>query len=233
MSDAAKALTTKLRNELGNLPPWKVATTQEYMDKGETTWLIKRKYCDQAAEYNQFRPLARSVHRQCRREIGKFPDITVDVIKGWIAEKYWDDTEVKAEYQRQFYKAHPEIRRAKKLLAELRRDLGDCHLVDEQNVLKWVKKNLTDESVEDKYRSALGRAGTFNRAAALRYRLEDEMPGNFVVSDAELLERCRDNPDDNAIADAYSFKSDADQGETVGEDVGGVQEKAAEEGKSE
>ncbi|KAI4620795.1 hypothetical protein J4E83_005156 [Alternaria metachromatica] len=226
MSDAAKALTIKLRNELGNLPPWKIATTQECMDKGETTWLIKKKYCGQAAEYNQFRPLARSVHRQCRREIGKFPDITVDVIKGWIAEKYWDDTEVKAEYQRQFYKAHPEIRRAKKLLAELRRDLGDCHLVDEQNVLKWVKKNLTDKRVEDKYRSALDRAGPLNRAEALRYRLEDEGSDELVVSNAVILEECRDNSNDTAVVDAILMKFDAGQGE----DAGGVQEEGAQEG---
>ena len=186
MSDAAQILTTKLRKELGNLPTWKVATTQECMDKGETTWLIKRKYCGQAADYNRFRPLARSVHRKCRREIGKFPDITVDVIKRWIDENYWDDAQVKAEYQRQFYKAHPEIRRAKKLLAEMRRNLGDCHLVDEQNVLRWVKKNLTDKRVEAKYKGALDRAGPFNRAEALQYRLQDELNYEAVASLADL-----------------------------------------------
>ncbi|KAI4656632.1 uncharacterized protein J4E78_006522 [Alternaria triticimaculans] len=230
MSDAAKILTTKLRKELGNLPIWKVATTQECMDKGETTWLIKRKYCSQVDDYNRFRPLARSVHQQCRREIGKFPDVTVDVIKRWIDENYWDDAQVKAEYQRQFHKAHPEIRRAKKLLAELRRDLGDCHLVDEQNVLKWVKKNLTDKRVEDKYRSALDRAGPLNRAEALRYRLEDEGSDELVVSNAVILEECRDNSNDTAVVDAILMKFDVGQGQAAGEDVGGVQEEGTQEG---
>ncbi|KAI4684370.1 uncharacterized protein J4E84_006359 [Alternaria hordeiaustralica] len=233
MSERAERLTTKLKKEFGSIPEWEAEFTQSCLQAGDSDWDITRKYHLTVHDYNKNRPLARVLHRMCKEEIGECQEITEEMIWKWFALDNWTDLQVKAKYRQEFDKAQPEVRRAKKLLAEMRRDLGDCHLVGDTHVREWMKHDLREDHIRRKYEDYMREARLANRAAVLRYRLEDEVPGNFAVSDAELLERCRDNPDDNALADAYSFKFDTDQGGTVGEDAGGVQEDTAEEGKSE
>ncbi|CAN9168079.1 unnamed protein product [Alternaria alternata] len=82
MSDTrAESLAKKLRKEFGYVPGWKVSTTQQCLDAHDTHWLIKRNYCAWADDYNRFRPLAKTVHRACNKEIGELPGVTEDMIK--------------------------------------------------------------------------------------------------------------------------------------------------------
>ena len=227
MSETAEQLTNQLRKGLGNLPQWKTETTRECLDNGDTQWSITIKYHKMAYEYHKLRLLARTVHRMCKKQIGKHPSITEGMIKKWLAEDDWTDAQVRTEYQRQFDEAQLKKRNAKKLLCEMRRNYGDCHLVVDTHVRKWMKQGLGEGEIKRKYQQCIGEAPLANRAAALRCRLKDEVPGNFVVSDVELLKKCRDNPDDNAIVDAYWFEFAAAEEEAKGED--GVQEETLQE----
>ncbi|KAI4609859.1 uncharacterized protein J4E87_010976 [Alternaria ethzedia] len=229
MSDKAEQLTNQLRQDLGNLPQWETTSTRECLDNGDTQWSITIKYHKMAYEYHKLRLLARTVHRLCKTQIGKHPDITEGMIKKWLAEDGWTDAEVRTEYQRQFDEAQLQKRHVKKLLCEMRRDYGDCHLVRDTHVRKWKKEGLEEDQIRGKYQEYMSKAPLANRVAALRYRLEIEVSDKLVISNAVLLEECRGNLDDLAIVDAYSFKFDAAQKGTVGEDVGGVQEGATEE----
>ncbi|KAI4925293.1 hypothetical protein J4E85_007171 [Alternaria conjuncta] len=230
MSDIAEQLTNQLRQDLGNLPQWKTETTRECLDNGDALWSITIKYHETAYEYHKLRLLARTVHQLCKTQIGKHPDITEGMIKNWLAEDKWTDAQVRKEYQRQFDEAQLKKRHVKKLLCEMRRDYGDCHLVRDTHVRKWKKEGLEEDQIRVKYQEYMSKAPLANRVAALRYRLQIEVSDKLVISNAVLLEKCRDNPDDLAIVDACSVQFDTARGEAAGEDAGGVQEGAAEEG---
>jgi len=227
MSDTAEQLTNQLRQDFGDLPQWKTASTRQYMDNGGTEWSITIKYHKMAYEYHKLRLLARTVHRMCKTQIGKHPSITEGMIKKWLAEDDWTDAQVRMEYKRQFDEAQLKKRDAKKLLCEMRRDYGDCHLVGDMHVRKWMKQDLREDQIRRNYERYMREAPLANRVEALRYRLEDEVPGKFVVSDAELLKRCRDNPKDDAIVDAYWYEFAATEEEAKGEDD--AQEEALQE----
>ena len=145
MSDKAEQLTNQLRQDLGNLPQWETTSTREYLDNGDTEWSITIKYHEMVHENIKSRSLARTVHRMCKRQIGKHPSITEDMIKKWLAEDDWTDARVRAEYQRQFDDAQLPKRNANKLLCEMRRDYGDCHWVSDTHVRKWMKRGLTED----------------------------------------------------------------------------------------
>jgi hypothetical protein len=203
MSDRADVLTEKLRKEFGNVPQWGVASTQMCLDHHDSTWQIKRIYCELADDYNKFRPLARTVHRACKKEIGKLPDVTEDDIKNWILLDCLTDTQIKTIYQLKFDKAEPDMRKAKKLLAAMRRDHGDCHMVGELCVLKWIKNGLDDEAIKGKHQWHIKEAKLFHRAEALRYRLQDELNRREVVSVSEIRNRCREDLNDERIFAHY------------------------------
>jgi hypothetical protein len=205
MSDRAEKLTTKLRKEFGTAPVWNTTSTKTCLDQNDSEWNITRMYCLAIHDYSRYQPLARMLHRMCKKEIGKHPDITEDMIKRWLALDYKTDVQVRAEYQRLFDKARPEVRRSKKLLVEMRRDLGDCHMVGELHVLRWLENGLTEGDIKGKYKGAIERASLITRAEALRYRLEDEVRHKPAPSVPELLKRIRDNSDvdDNAIVNEH------------------------------
>lgn len=206
MTERAEALTKKLRKEFGNLAPWGTKMTQTCLNENLSEWNIRRLYCQGADDYSKFRTLARSVHRICKKEIGEVPDITEDQIKIWILLDYWTDDQIKVEYQRQFDKAQPNMRRAKKLLVEMRRDHGDCHMVSELRILKWIENGLDEKGVkaiEDKYKGCIREAKVISRAEALQYRLQDELDHRPVASVSELRNRFRENLDDDRIVDYY------------------------------
>ncbi|KAI4647267.1 uncharacterized protein J4E79_010419 [Alternaria viburni] len=230
MSDIAEQLTNQLRQDLGNLPQWKTETTRECLDNGDTQWSITIKYHEKAYEYHKLRLLARTVHRLCKTQIGKHPDITEGMIKNWLTEDNWTDDQVRTEYQRQFDEAQLKKRHVKKLLCEMRRDYGDCHLVRDTHVREWKKQGLEEDQIRGEYQQYMSKAPLANRVAALRYRLQIEVSDKLVISNAVLQKECRDNPDDLAIVDAISVQFDTARGEAAGEDAGGVQEGAAEEG---
>ncbi|CAN9098306.1 unnamed protein product [Alternaria alternata] len=200
MSDTrAESLTKKLRKEFGYVPAWKVSTTQQCLDAHHTHWLIKRIYCGSADDYNRFRPLAKMVHRACKKEIGELPEVTEDMIKHWISVNVMDDTEIKAKYQLLYDEANPNMRKAKKLLAELRRDEGGCITVGEVQVMRWFERGFDKEAIVPKYKNRIKEATLFSRAEALRFRLQEELKSTEVASVPELLGHFRENLDDNAI----------------------------------
>jgi hypothetical protein len=204
MSDTrAESLTKKLRKEFGYVPAWKVSTTQQCLDAHHTHWLIKRIYCGSADDYNRFRPLAKMVHRACKKEIGELPEVTEDVIRKWILVEGMTDTEMKAKYQLLYDEANPNMRKAKKLLAELRRDEGGCITVGEVQVMRWFERGFDKEAIVPKYKNRIKEATLFSRAEALRFRLQEELKSTEVASVPELLGHFRENLDDNAIIRHY------------------------------
>jgi hypothetical protein len=203
MSDRAEQLTKKLRKGFGNVPPWKTTLTQTCLDAGDSEWDIKRMYCGMADDYNKFRPLARMVHRVCKKEIGELPGITENKIVDWIMLAHLTDAQIKVEYQLRFDKARPEVRRAKKLLVEMRRDLEDCHVVGELRILRWIEKGLSEEAVKDKYKWSIEEAKPVSRAEALQYRLQDELNHRPVASIPDLQNHFREDLDDDGIVGYY------------------------------
>ncbi|RYN71761.1 hypothetical protein AA0117_g9212 [Alternaria alternata] len=204
MSDTrAESLTKKLRKEFGYVPWWKTSTTQQSLDAHDSHWQIKRFYCGWADEYNRFRSLAKMVHRACKKEIGELPEVTEDVIRKWILVDILTDTEIKAKYQLLYDEANPNVRKAKKLLAELRRDEGGCVTVGEVQVLRWFERGLDKEAIVPKYKNRIKDATLSSRAEALRYRLQEELESTEVASVPELLGRFREDLDDNAIVRHY------------------------------
>ncbi|RYO61421.1 hypothetical protein AA0113_g6886 [Alternaria arborescens] len=204
MSDTrAESLTKKLRKEFGYVPSWKVSTTQQSLDAHNSHWQIKRFYCGWADDHNKFRPLAKMVHRACKKEIGELPEVTEDVIRKWILVGILTDTEIKAKYQLLYDEANPNMRKAKKLLAELRRDEGGCITVGEVQVLRWFKRGFDKEAIVPKYKNRIKEAALFNRAEAFRYRLQEELESTEVASIPELLGRFREDLDNNAIIRHY------------------------------
>ncbi|CAG5139739.1 uncharacterized protein ALTATR162_LOCUS556 [Alternaria atra] len=203
MSERAEQLTKKLRKEFGDVPPWKTASTQTRLDEGDSEWSITRRYYERAHDYDKFLPLARMLHRKLKKEIGQCPAITEYKIREWLALEYWTDTQVKIEYRLEFDKARPEVRRAKKLLVEMRRDLGDCHMVGDLKILGWIEYGLTDKHIKDKYQGFIVRANLVSRAEALQYRLGDEVSRRLNVSVPELLKHFDDNLDEDQIVEDY------------------------------
>ncbi|KAI4619933.1 hypothetical protein J4E80_004457 [Alternaria sp. BMP 0032] len=199
MSDRAERLMTKLKKEFGSIPLWETALVQTRFEAGDSEWDITRKYYQHVHDYSYYRPLARMLHRRCKKEIGEFPSITEDMVRKWILLKYWSDVEVMAEYQRQFDEAKPEERRAKKLLAEMRRDFGHCTTVNEVKILRWMEGNLTDEMVKEKYKADIEQSKLVSRAKALQYRLGDEVSRELSVSVPDLLKQFKDNLTDGDI----------------------------------
>ncbi|KAG9189097.1 hypothetical protein G6011_05965 [Alternaria panax] len=201
----AETLTKKLKKEFGHVPSWKVSSTQTLLDGGFYHWNIRRMYCGWADDYNKFRPLAKTLHRACKKDIGAVPGITEDTIKRWISVDILTDREIMAKYQLQFDQDNPKMRLAKKLLAELRRDEGECQKVSELHTLRWVEEGLHEEpeAVREKYRRCIRDAKAISRAYALQYRLQDEPNGRPVASVAELQVRFHENLDDNAIVQYY------------------------------
>jgi hypothetical protein len=205
MSDRAEKLTTKLEKEFGTAPVWETTSTKICLDQSNSEWNITRMYCLAIHGYNRYQPLARMLHRACKKEIGKHPDITEDMIRRWLALDYKSDVQVRAEYQRLFDEARPEVRRSKKLLVEMRRDLGDCHMVGELHVLRWLENGLIEGDIKGKYKGAIERASLITRAEALQYRLEDEVRHKPAPSVLELLKRFRESSDvdDDAIVNEH------------------------------
>lgn len=113
------------------------------------------------------------------------------------------DTEIKAKYQLLYDEANPHMRKAKKLLAELRRDEGGCITVGEVQVLRWFERGFDKEAIVPKYKNRIKNATLFSRAEALRYRLQEELESNEVATVPELLGRFREDLDDNAIVRHY------------------------------
>lgn len=204
MSDTrAESLTKKLRKEFGYVPWWNTSTTQQSLDAHDSHWQIERFYCGWVEDYNRFRPLAKMVHRACKKEIGELPEVTEDVIRKWILVEGMTDTEMKAKYQMIYDEANPNARKAKKLLAELRRDEGGCITVGEVQILRWFERGLDKEAIVPKYKNRIKDATLFSRAEALRYRLQEELESTEVASVPELLGRFREDLDDNAIIRHY------------------------------
>ena len=204
MSDTrAESLTKKLRKEFGYVPWWKTSTTQQCLDAHDSHWQIKRFYCGWADEYNRFRPLAKMVHRACKKEIGELPEVTEDVIRKWILVDILTDTEIKTKYQLLYDEANPNVRKAKKLLAELRRDEGGCITVGEVQGLRWFERGLDKEAIVPTYKNRIKDATLSSRAEALRYRLQEELESTEVASVPELLGRFREDLGDNAIIRHY------------------------------
>ncbi|CAN9168117.1 unnamed protein product [Alternaria alternata] len=114
-----------------------------------------------------------------------------------------DDTEIKAKYRLLYDEANPNMRKAKKLLAELRRDEGDCITVGEVQVMRWFERGFDKEAIVPKYKNRIKEATLFSRAEALRFRLQEELNSTEVASVPELLGRFRENLDDNAIIRHY------------------------------
>ncbi|KAI4942784.1 hypothetical protein J4E91_009703 [Alternaria rosae] len=207
MTGRAKRLTTKLKKEFGSIPEREAEFTQTCLQAGDSEWDVTRKYHLTVHDYNKNRPLARVLHRMCKGEIGECQEITEEMIWKWLALDTWTDLQVKAKYQQEFNKAQPEVRRAKKLLAEMRRDLGDCHMVGELKIHGYVKLNLTEKFIRTKYRGYIERAKAIRRAEALQYRLGDEVSRELNVSVSELLVHFNNNLEDDDIVDDYKSKA--------------------------
>jgi hypothetical protein len=203
MTDRAERLTKETRKEFGNCPRWTVASTQTRLEANDSKWDIQRKYYQAHRDYTNCRPLARILHRRCKSEIGKLPAITENMIHEWIFLEYWSDFQVMAEYQEQFDKEYPDVRRAKRVLAELRRDLGHCDTVDEQKIIFWVEKNLTDERMRSSYNIAIEQSKFISRAKALQYRLGDDVSRKLKVSIPEVQNHFRKDLTENDIVKHY------------------------------
>ncbi|CAN9096409.1 unnamed protein product [Alternaria alternata] len=151
MSDTrAESLTNKLRKEFGNVPSWRVSSTQECLDAQYSHWLIRLMYCERANDYNRYGPIARTEYKMCKKDIGELSEISLDTIKGWIARDRLNGFEIKARYQQLFDEKQPNVRKAKKLLAELRRDEGDCRMVGELRVRGWIESGFDVEVIKQR-----------------------------------------------------------------------------------
>ncbi|KAL1801664.1 hypothetical protein ACET3X_002006 [Alternaria dauci] len=146
------------------------------------------------------------VYRACKKDIGELPDVNTETIKQWIMVDGLIDTEIKAKYQLLYDDTLPNMRKAKKLLAELRRDEGDCHKIGELRALKWIEDKFDMKDIIKSYRYHITEAKLFGRAEALRYRLQDELKCRDVPSILELRILFHNNLNDNAIAAYYLEK---------------------------
>ncbi|CAI9637359.1 unnamed protein product [Alternaria burnsii] len=201
MSDTrAESLTIKLRKEFGNVPSWKVSSTQERLDAQYSHWLIRLMYCERANDYNRYGPIARTEYKMCKKDIGELSEVSEDTIKRWIGVDHLNGFEIKARYQQLFDDKHPNVRKAKKLLAELRRDEGDCRMVGEMRVQGWIENGFDMEVIKQRYRRQIVEAKLFCRAEALRYRLQDELHHEDVASVPDIRDRCRDLDDEQVFA---------------------------------
>ncbi|CAN9081771.1 unnamed protein product [Alternaria alternata] len=86
----------------------------------------------------------------CKKDIGELPEISLGTIKGWIARDRLNGFEIKARYQQLFDEKQPNVRKAKKLLAELRRDEGDCRMVGELRVRGWIESGFDVEVIKQR-----------------------------------------------------------------------------------
>jgi hypothetical protein len=205
---SAETLTKKLKRDFGDVPKWDIKMTQACLDAGDPLWNIRRMYCSTADDYNKFRQLARAVHRRCKKNIGKIPHITEDRIKRWIVVDGLTESQIMVDYQREFNKAYPEVRQARKLLAEMRRDLGVCNMISESNVLNSLQRNLGDKQIKENYAWHIAQGKKVTRAEALRYRLEDEVSDTLsALSNCELLKRIGEGLTDVEIVGYYQERT--------------------------
>jgi hypothetical protein len=213
MSDTrAESLTNKLRKEFGNVPSWRVSSTQECLDAQYSHWHIRLMYCERANDYNRYGPIARTEYKMCKKDIGELSEISLDTMKGWVARDRLNGFEIKARYQQLFDEKQPNVRKAKKLLGELRRDEGDCRMVGELRVRGWIENGFDVEVIKQRYRRQMVEAKLFCRAEALRYHLEDELHHSDVASVPDIRDRCRDFDDEQVFAYYRDKESNLPQG---------------------
>ena len=169
-------------------------------------------YCERANDYNRYGPIARTEYKMCKKDIGELSEISLDTMKGWVARDRLNGFEIKARYQRLFDEKQPNVCKAKKLLAELRRDEGDCRMVGELRVRGWIESGFDVEVIKQRYRRQMVEAKLFCRAEALRYHLEDELHHSDVASVPDIRDRCRDFDDEQVFAYYRDKESNLPQG---------------------
>lgn len=203
MTDRATRLLTELKKAFGINPLWDAASIQTRLERNESKWDITRMYYQNMHDYSYYRPLARLLHSRCKREIGKLPTITEEMIRRWILVDYWSDVRVLAEYQKQFDEEYPNVRRAKWILAELRRDLGHCDTVGEPKILFWVENDVAEEKMRENYKAGIEHSKVLGRAKVLQYRLGDDLSRELNVPIPDLLNHFREDLTDDEIVKHY------------------------------
>src|SRR4051812_18373071 len=126
LEERANQLTVQLKSEFGVMQSWTTNSTLESLKQGTTDWEITLEYNKMFQRYREYQVLVRVVLKRYREEIGECSIITVNQMGQWIDRYEHNEKELKQKYQQQYNIAQAQERKAKKLLAEIRRDYGEC-----------------------------------------------------------------------------------------------------------
>jgi len=174
-----------LRNRIGDYPHWNRDTVGVHLLRGASELSIRAEYRIMVKAYNDRMLMVRETTATLRGMYGERSSINEKSVLKMI-ESGMTDKEIMDSYREREEKERA-TRSAKALLEQLRRDIGQCDMVDEKKVLRWREKNLSTSNIVAKYRWQHQRSRFLTRAEELRPRLVRAVGNGFDMSDAILV----------------------------------------------